>query len=85
MSFTFYVGCVALNVSAIYFRKKKKKKDSKLKKQGKGEKAHASAKSNETNVNTPVEKHNEEAETTPYLNNVSHSKDGHDGKLSNNE
>ncbi|XP_057450123.1 peptidyl-prolyl cis-trans isomerase FKBP53 isoform X2 [Lotus japonicus] len=65
--------------------KKKKKKNSKLKEQGKGEKAHASAKSNETNVNTPVEKHNEEAETTPDLNNVSHSKDGHDGKLSNNE
>ncbi|TKY71070.1 Peptidyl-prolyl cis-trans isomerase FKBP53 [Spatholobus suberectus] len=64
---------------------KKKKKKNKLKENIKGEGAHASGDSNETNVTTPDEKHPEEVKTTTNLSYVSHANDEHDGKLSNNE
>ncbi|XP_061366159.1 peptidyl-prolyl cis-trans isomerase FKBP53 [Gastrolobium bilobum] len=62
-----------------------KKKKNKLKEHGKGESAHASGNSNETNFTMPDEKHPKVVKATPNPNNVSHAKDGHDGKLSNNE
>lgn len=59
---------------------KKKKKKNKLKDHGKEESAHVK----ETNVTVPDEK-SEEVKTTTNQNNVSHAKDGDDGKLSNDE
>lgn len=65
----------------MIFRKKKKKKKSKD--HGKEEVAHVP----ETNVTVLDEKHSEgeEIKTTSDQNDVSHAKDGHDGKLSNDE
>ncbi|CAK8539271.1 unnamed protein product [Lathyrus sativus] len=61
----------------------KKKKKNKSKDHGKEEAAHAP----ETNVTVLDEKHSEgeEIKTTTNQNDVSHAKDGHDGKLSNDE
>lgn len=59
---------------------KKKKKKNKLKDHGKEESGHVK----ETSVTVPDEKP-EEVKTTTNQNNVSHAKDGDDGKLSNDE
>ncbi|KAK7406020.1 hypothetical protein VNO78_07634 [Psophocarpus tetragonolobus] len=62
---------------------KKRKKKNKVKEHIKGESAHASGNSNETNATAP--EHPDEVKTTTNLNDVSHAKDEHDGKLSNND